>query len=177
MASSSYEPLPRHLHSAVQVQENTYLWGGLTRKNSDSSRREVINIFDSHTEIWKERSTTGVPPPGHYYGSFAMVCGDLYYFGARDGNRFYNSVHKLQLRSLEWKEIVESNPADRPQPKAGCGMVAYQQQLALIGGCSSPPSGSLQSGAKFIRSQTHPWCGYINEFHLFSIEEGMRISL
>ena len=177
MASSSYEPLPRQLHSAVQVEENTYLWGGVTREISDPSRREVINIFDSRTEIWMERNTAGVPPPGHYYGSFATVCGDLYYFGARDGNTFYNSVHKLKLRTLEWKEIVESNPASRPLPKAGCGMVAYQQQLALIGGCSSPPSGPLQSGAKFIRSQSRPWLGYTNEFHLLSIKAGMQISL
>ena len=179
MASSSDEPLPRQLHSAVQVEENTYLWGGLTRESSDSSRREVINIFDSRTEIWKERNTAGVPPPGHYYGSFAMVCGDLYYFGARDGNTLYNSVHKLRLskRTLKWKKIVESNPARGPLPKTGCGMVAYQQQLALIGGFSSPPNGRLQSGAKFIRSQSYPWCGYTNEFHLLSIEGGMRISL
>ena len=177
MASSSYEPLPRHLHSAVQVQENTYLWGGLTREISDSGIRKFINTFDSHTEIWKEQSTTGIPPPGQYYGSSAMVCGDLYYFGARDGKTLYNSVHKLQLSTLEWKEIVKSNPARGPLPKAGCGMVAYQQQLALIGGCSRPPSGPLQSGAKFIRSQSHPWLGYTNEFHLLSIKAGMRISL
>ena len=177
MASSSYEPLPRHLHSAAQVQENTYLWGGLTQEISDSSRTDVINIFDSHTEIWEERSTTGVPPPGQYYGSSALVCGDLYYFGARDGRTFYNSVHKLQLSTLEWKEIVKSNPARGPLPKVGCGMVAYQQQLALIGGFSSLPSGPLQSGANFIRSQSNPRCGYTNEFHLLSIEEGMQISL
>ena len=171
--TSSYKPLPRYLHSAVQVQENTYFWGGLPRESSDSSRREVITIFDSHTELWEEQSTTGVLPPGQYYGSFAMVCGDLYYFGGRDGETIYNSIHKLQLTTLEWNEIVESNPARGPLLKGGCGMVAYQQQLALIGGGSSHPSGPLQSGAKFIRSHSHPLCGYTNEFHLFSIKEGM----
>lgn len=168
MVSSMNEPSPRYLHSAVQVQENTYLWGGLTQEISDSSRREV-NIFDSHTEIWKEQSTTGVPPLGRYYGSSAMVCGDLYYFGGRDGKNFYNSVHKLELKTLEWKEIVKSNPASGP----GCGMVAYQQQLAVIGGCIRVPKAPLQSGAEFIVSDIYPWCGYTNQFHLLSIKEGM----
>ena len=175
--ASSYEPLPRTLHSAVQVQENTYLWGGLTPESSDSSGREVINIFDSHTEVWKERSTTGVPPPGHYYGSSAMVCGDLYYFGARNGETFYNSVHKLQLSTLEWEEIMKSDQASGPLRKVGSGMVAYQQQLALIGGFGIPPSGRLESGAKFIETQDHPRLGYTDEFHLLSIKAGMRILL
>ena len=61
MASSVYEPSPRLDHSSIQVQDNAYLWGGFTQ---DSSRSEVINIFDSYVEMWKEQSTTGVPPPG-----------------------------------------------------------------------------------------------------------------
>jgi len=170
MASSVYEPSPRLWHSSVQIEENAYLWGGLTQ---DSSRSEVINIFDSYTEMWKERSTTGVPPPGQYNGSFTVVGSNLYYFGGNHGRIYFSSVNELQLSSLEWNEIMECNTAEGPLLKSGCGMVAYQQQLAVIGGFASAPTGSLQAGAEFIKSINYPGKGWNNEFHLFSIREGV----
>ena len=169
MAFSVYEPPPRFHHSSAQVEDNVYLWGGLTQ---DSSRSEVINIFNSYTESWKKRSTTGIPPPGLRDGSFTLLCDDLYYFGGYDGKRAHNSLHKLQTRTLEWQDIKPANPAGGPLPKLGCGMVAYQQQLALIGGYCSTPKGPLQSGAEFIKSSRLNGFGWTNEFHLFSIREG-----
>jgi len=169
-----YEPSPRIYHSSAQVEDNAYLWGGLTQ---DSGESKIINIFDSYTEKWKEQSTTGVPPPGQYTGSFTVVGSNLYYFGGDNGRKIiFSSVHELQLSNLEWNEIVQSNTADGPLPKSGCGMVAYQEQLALIGGYSSAPTGPLQAGAEFIKNTEHPGCGWNNEFHLFSIK-GVWISL
>jgi len=170
MASSVYEPSPRFCHSSVQIEENAYLWGGFSK---DSSRSEVINIFDSYTEKWKEQSTTGVPPPGQYSGCFTAVGSNLYYFGGDDGIKLFSSVHELQLSNLEWNEIVQSNTAEGPLPKCGCGMVAYQQQLAVIGGNGSAPTGPLQAGAEFIENIDYPGQGWNNQFHLFSIKEGV----
>ena len=170
MASSVYEPSPGLFHSSVQVEDNAYLLGGLTQ---DSSRSEFISTFNSYRESWKEHSTTGVPPPGLQAGSFTLLCDDLYYFGGSDGKRPHNSLHKLQTRTLEWQGIKQANPAGGPLPKLGCGMVAYKQQLALIGGYSSAPTGPLQSGAEFIKSIKYPPEGWNNEFHLFSIREGV----
>jgi len=170
MASSVYEPSPRLWHSSVQIEDNAYLWGGFTQ---DSSKSEVINIFDSYAEMWKEQSTTGVPPPGEYAGSFTVVGSDLYCFGGYDGRKYFSSVHKLQLSNLEWNEIIQSNTAEGPLPKCGCGVVAYQQQLALVSGFGSAPKGPLQAGAEFIESIDYPGEGWNNQFHLFSIKEGM----
>ena len=170
MASSVYEPSPRYRHSSVQVEDSAYFWGGFTQ---DSSRSEVINIFDSYVEMWKEQSITGVPPPGQYSGCFAVVGSNLYYFGGDDGRNFFSSVHELQLSNLEWNEIMQSNTANGPLPKCGCGMVAYLQQLAVIGGQGSAPTGPLQSGAEFIESINYPGQGWNNQFHLFSIKEGV----
>jgi len=168
--TSVYEPSARYRHSSVQVEENAYLWGDHTK---NSNRSEVINIFDGYIEMWKEKSTTGVPPPGQCDGSFTVVGSNLYYFGGSDKRAFFSSVHELQLSNLEWNEIIESNKAEGPLPKCGCGMVAYQQQLAVIGGYGSAPTGPLQSGAEFIRRIKHPGLGWNNEFHLFSIKEGV----
>ena len=170
MASSVYEPSPRFSHSSVQVEDNAYLWGGITQ---DSSRSEVINIFDCYSESWKKRSTTGIPPPGLERGEFTLLCDDLYYFGGFDGKRYHNSLHKLQTRTLKWQDIKQANPAGGPLPKAGCGMVAYQQQLAVIGGLCSTPTGPLQSGAEFIKHSIFTGYGWTNEFRLFGIKEGV----
>ena len=170
MASSVYEPSPRVSHSSVQVEDNAYLWGGLTR---DSSRSEFISIFNSYSESWKKRSTTGIPPPGLESGCFTLLCDDLYYFGGYGGKRGHNSLHKLQTRTLEWQDIKQANPAGGPLPKWGCRMVAYQQKLALIGGYRHTPTGPLQSGAEFIKSHRYTGYGWTNEFHLFSIREGV----
>ena len=170
MASSVYEPSPRLNHSSVQVEDSAYLWGGVTQ---DSSRSEVINIFDSYAEMWKERSTTGVPPPGQFNGSFTVVGSNLYYFGGSDGRKFFSSVHELQLSNLEWNEIMQSNTAEGPLPKCGCGMVAYQHQLALIGGYGSAPTGPFQPDAEFIKNINYPGKGWTNELHLLTIKEGV----
>ena len=97
-----------------------------------------------------------------------MVGSNLYYFGGDDGRKYFSSVHELQLSNLEWNEIMESNTAEGPPLKCGCGMVAYQQQLALIGGYSSTPTGALQAGAEFIKNTKRPEHGWNNEFHPFS---------
>jgi len=52
-------------------------------------------------------------------------------------------------------------------------MVAYQQQLAVIGGFGSAPTGPFQAGAEFIKRINYPGEGWNNEFHLFSIREGV----
>jgi len=67
-------------------------------------------------------------------------------------------------------------PANRsggPLPKWGCVMAAYQQQLAVIGGFCSAPTGLLQSGAEFIKHPNFTGYGWTSEFHLFSIKEGV----
>ena len=170
MASSVYEPSPRYHHSSAQIHEDAYLWGGLTQ---DSSKSEVINVFNSYVERWNKRSTIGVPPLGQYCGCFAVVGSDLYYFGGYDGRKFFSSVYKLQPSNLEWNQIMESNTAEGPLLKVRCGMVAYQQQLALIGGYASAPTGPLHSGAEFTKHPKFTGCGWTNEFHLFSIKEGV----
>jgi len=68
---------------------------------------------------------------------------------------------------------MQSNTAEGPLPKCGCGVVAYQQQLALVSGFGSAPTGPLQAGAEFIESIDYPGEGWNNQFHLFSIKEGV----
>ena len=171
--ASFYQPSPRYGHSAIQVQEKSYLLGGRTQWFSNSSRSDVINFFDCYIETWKEERTTGTPPPGLFARATTLLCDELFSFGGTDGNgRYFSYLHKLQTRTLEWKEIARNNLAGGPLPKIACRIVAYREHLALIGGFCHTPTSPLQSGAEFIETPIYKGYGCTNEFHLFNVKEG-----
>ena len=172
-----YEPSPRLAHGAADVGGRCYLRGGYVQDFSASGRRKLastVEIFDPHLETWEEHPTTGVPPPGLYTGACTSLLDSFYWFGGYDGSSYYNSLHRLDTTTLEWREIQPLNQADGPMRKFGCGMVSFlQDQLAMLGGCGIP-TGPTQPGAMFTKS-THSTdgSGWSNELHVFNITEGM----
>ena len=133
-----YEPSPRFLHGAAPVRGKCYLWGGRVQGFSWHGRRKLastIEIFDPYLETWKKRHITGVPPPGLYGGACTSLLDSLYWFGGFDDNTCYNSLHRLDPTTLEWRELQPLNQADGPMRKAGCGMVPFlPDRLAVFGG-------------------------------------------
>ena len=124
----------------------------------------TIEIFDPYLETWYKHHTTGVPPPGVCSGACTSLLDSLYWFGGSDGNWFYNSLHKLDPTTLEWRELQPQNQADGPMRKVQCGMVSFfQDQLAVFGGYGIP-TGPTQPGAMFID-------GMSDELHVFNITE------
>ena len=100
----------------------------------------------------------------------------LYVYGGWDGQSASNSLHTLDLVTLNWKELTPSNPADAPMKMSGCGMVAYgKNQLVLFGGFGLPSSenGKIQPGSMFFRRNSISGeKGWTNELKVFNIEEG-----
>ena len=172
-----YEPSPRLSHGAAAVGGRCYLWGGRVQDFTASGRRKLtstVDIFDPYLETWEEHPTTGVPPPGLYFGACTSLLDSLYWFGGWDGSCRYNSLHRLDTTTLEWREIQPLNQADGPMRKIGCGMVSFlQDQLAVFGGYGIP-TGPTQPGAMFTKS-THytDGRGWSSELHVFTITEGM----
>ena len=124
-----YEPSPRFAHGAAPVGGRCYLWGGCV-PDSESNRRKLLStveIFDPYLETWEEHPTTGVPPPGLYLGACTSLLDSLYWFGGYDGSSHYNSLHRLDTTTLEWKEIQPLNQADGPRRKSGCEIVSFLQ--------------------------------------------------
>ena len=177
-----YEPSPRFSHCAAAVAGRCFLWGGNAPKVSEYNRRKTIEIFDPYLETWEKHNTTGVPPPGLYGRGYASLLDSLYWFGGRDeidGKSFYNSLHRLDPTTLEWRELHPLNQADGPMRKWGCGMVPFlQDKLAIFGGYGIPrfsgygiPTGH---GAMFIEDICSTgWKGWSNEFHVFDIAKCM----
>ena len=171
------EPAPRFLHGAAAIGGRCYLWGGHVQDLSKSGRRKLtstIETFDPYLETWEKHPTTGVSPPGLYYEACTSLLDSLYWFGGYDGSSYYNSLHKLDTTTLEWRELQPLNKADGPMRKVGCGMVSFHQdKLAVFGGYGFP-TGPTQPGAIFIKDTDYTdGSGWSNELHVFDITEGM----
>ena len=177
-----YEPSPRFHHGAAPAGGRCYLWGGRVQDFSQSGRRKLastIEIFDPYLETWEKHPTRGVPPtgeppPGLYGGACTSLLDSLYWFGGRDGSYYYNSLHRLDTTTLEWRELQPLNQADGPMRKHGCGMVSFlQDRLAMFGGYGIP-TGPTQPGAMFTKDTDFTdGSGLSNELHVFNITEGM----
>ena len=174
-----YEPTLRCGHRATSIGGRCYLWGGRVQDFPEGGRRKLastIEIFDPYLETWDKHPTTGVPPPGLYYGACTSLLDLLYWFGGYDGSSYYNSLHRLDPTTLEWRELQSLNQADGPMRKRGCGMVSFlQDQLAVFGGYGIP-TGHTQPGATFTKD-THftDGSGWSNELHVFDTTEGMSV--
>ena len=171
------KPSPRWGHYAAQVGGRCFLWGGRVPDFSASGRKKLastVEIFDPYLEVWEQKTTTGVSPPGLYDGACASISDQLYSFGGYDGTSLYNSLHTMDPTSLEWKEVRVLNQDDLPMKKLACRMVAYNQdRLALLGGFGIP-TGPAQPGVRFIRDTSIPGAmGWTEEFHIFNINEGV----
>ena len=174
--SKLYEPFPKFGHGATLVGGRCYLWGGRVQDFSESGRRKLtstIEIFDPYLETWEKHHTTGVPPPGLYDGTCTSLLDSLYWFGGHDGSSYYNSVHRLDPTTLEWRELQPLNEAEGPMRKIWCGMVSFfQDQLATFGGYGIL-KGPIQPEATFINHLFASGIGWSNELHVFDITRSM----
>ena len=170
------EPYPRCGHGAAAVGGRCFLWGGCSvggRKKLPST----IEVFDPYLETWEEHPTTGAPPPGLYSGACTSLLDSLYWFGGSDGRSLYNSLHRLDTTTLEWRKLQPLNQAYGPMRKYGCKMVSFlQDRLATFGG-HGIPAGPTQPGAILTEDANYTdGRGWSNELHVFTITEGNFVS-
>ena len=174
-ATELREPSPRYGHHAAEVGGRCYLWGGYVPEGSKRKLKLTVEIFEPYLETWEEHPTMGEPPPGVHSGACTSLLDSLYWFGGRDDNSYYNSIHRLDTTTLEWRELQPLNPADGPMRKAGCRMVSFlQDKLAMFGGYGIPtgPAGvMLTKNTDFIDR-----IEWTDEFHVYNIKEGMQVS-
>ena len=152
---SKYEPLSRWGHAAVAAGSKLHVWRGWT----GSARKlkavaSTVEQFDVTTEQWKQKSIYNTPPPGLCNTANTVVGTSLYSFGGYDGRNPSNSLHQLDLHTLEWKDVVVQNPSSGPQKKFGCRMVSYRDNQLII----------------FAGSMEDPRC--TNEVHVFNLNKG-----
>ena len=154
------------------------MWGGRTVDWSPSQLRTVaytVHIFDTNSELWQSRETTGPPHPG-LMDPASLLIGDVtYFFGGFDGNSYYNSLHQLDLEQLMWRNAQPRHTSHAPMKKAGCGMVSFGQDKLIVFAGYGIPSPRVHPGPIFIPDKEFTdvdgggWC---NELHLYDIKTG-----
>ena len=170
-----YEPCPRVWHHAAPIGDRVFMRGGRTKDFSDISRRKlasVVEIYYPYLEAWQQEATTGVPPPGLYFGGSTPVHNSLLWYGGSDGESRFGTLHQLNTTTLNWEELHQCTPQG-PMAKSGYGLASFHgNKAALFGGCGIP-TGSTQPGSALTRDTG--WSdgsGWTNEFHLFDLQEG-----
>lgn len=138
LLSPRYEPMPRMWHTSCQIGSEVILYSGLTKDYSEKTKRHLasaVDVFDMYTELWQRKKVTGEGlAPGAYSAASASVADDLFMFGGNDGRRFYNSLHRLKGGS-KWTQVCPQNEkTESPMAKYGAGMVAFGDNLAVLGG-------------------------------------------
>ena len=177
LSGRRYEPMPRILHTAQQAHNKVLVHGGRTNDYSKKTKRHlpsVVEVFDTYTQLWQQKVVTGeAPAPGVYFAASASVDDDLFTFGGRDENRWYNALHRLK-NALQWIELCPQNKSpEAPMAKCGAGMVAFGDNLAVFGGYGIP-HGPIQPGSSFIRDTRFTvGRGWTNELHIYNLKDGM----
>ena len=113
---TSYEPLPRSSHAAVAVDNKLHMWGGEGGSREKSQEvAQKLEVFDISTELWEQKPTRGIPPPGPCDTAYAVVGSCLFVFGGCGGESRHNSLFKLDLRTFQWEQVRVSNPSRSPK--------------------------------------------------------------
>ena len=124
--------------------------------------------MDLDTGKWKQAATTGNPPLGVIGYSSAVIENSILYFGGycKHDDCYHNSVIRLSIDSLKWKELFPTNPHTGPMMKYECGMIPVKidrkYYLLVIGGSGPLVNTPQQQNAQYVGGRT-------NEQHYFDL--------
>ena len=160
--SSDALPSARLWPFIASVGDLVYLWGG-----DRDIEPEVVFIFHRDTKTWARQHTRGPHPPAGLREGGCCISGQhLYIYGGRDGTSRYGTLYELNTNSWNWRKLSDGG-ARGPGKKSGCRMIAYQDQLLVVGGKYSEMPGSRQVGSSYMNGKT-------NEVHSFNLTTGKR---
>ena len=174
-----YEPMPRFRYVSAQVGSKVLVYSGWTQDRSEQSKHRLasaVEVFDTRTELWETKQTTGeLPVPGLFGAACASLNEDLFTYGGMDGNgRKMASLHRLDTQTYHWYKLSPRNAKEEsPMAKSGAGMIGCGDNLALFAGYGLP-HGPIQPGSSFVEdTRCTDGRGWTNEFHFYRLREGM----
>ena len=162
-----YEPQGRFSHCSAIVDGKQYTYGGYFGAGG-SPPLSMVEILDLVTEKWQQIPTTGEAPPGYMDASCAAVGTYIFHFGGRDANKYYNTIHCLEISKLTWRATPAVNPRQAPIPKYGAGMVVIGNILIISGGVGYLPD--HPDPGKYVPNPVYEGRGYTNEVHCFHVD-------
>ena len=164
---SQHEPVGRWSHCSAIVDGKQYTYGGHFGAGG-SPPLSTVEIFNLVTEQWQQMTTTGEMPPGQIGASCAAVATSVYYFGGRDEDNIYNTLHCLEINKLIWRATPAVNPHEAPMLKMNAAMLVYGNTLIISGGYGVLPQNPNPN--KYIPDPDRKGEGWTNELHCFHVD-------
>ena len=168
---SHYEPQARRRHCSVMIDGKNYTYGGLLGPRTPLEPPTVIEVFDVAAEKWEQKNTSGVPPPGFIDTACAAIGQKMYTFAGANGQTFFNCIHCLDARSLNWNEVAPLNPEEAPMCKTTAAMVTYRGTLLVtFAGYGILPQ-NRRTGVEYIEDpEMNNGLGWTNELCYFDLD-------
>jgi len=120
-------PSPGPFVASSGGEGQLYLWGG-------DKEPCAVHIYSVDTEAWMKKITGEMhPPAGLYNGACYVADQHFYLYGGSDGSSYHGALFQLDMESWSWKKLSNCSPG-APGKKSGCRMIAYKQNLVIVGG-------------------------------------------
>ncbi|GMI79539.1 acyl-CoA binding protein 4 [Hibiscus trionum] len=130
-------PVSRGGQSVTLVGTTLVIFGGQDAKRSPLND---LHILDLETMTWDEIDAAGVPPsPRSDHAATVNAERYLFVFGGGSNATFFNDLHVLDLKTMEWSRPAQDG--ELPTPRAGHAGVTVGENWYIAGG------GDNKSGA------------------------------
>ncbi|CAG5114765.1 unnamed protein product, partial [Candidula unifasciata] len=101
----SNTPFQRYGHTAVEYENNAYIWGG---RNDSVGACNTLFRFNGADFKWDRPAVSGLVPEARDGHSACVVNHNMYIYAGYEEftDRFSNDVHCLNLQTFAWTEII-----------------------------------------------------------------------
>ncbi len=127
-----HEPQPRVGHSAVSIDGNVLMWGGV----GEDGRRVDASVVESFISgQWGSRATTGTAPLATSCSGSVLFNGIAYNLGGYGDGGSSNDLHGMDSKLMEWVKVNYNNTRKEPRPRRSCGVILRgTEELVVVGG-------------------------------------------
>lgn len=131
-------PSARAWHSATQLDDVLFVFGGETRDNDNDDRHQTNSalVYDRTYRTWYTPSISGgAPTPrGGHCAALIPNTRNIAVFGGINGNKWMNDLYILH-DLCEWKKVrLSSIKSARPSPRSYASLTPAAGYLVLFGG-------------------------------------------
>ena len=156
-------PSPKRGPFIASAGDLAYLWGG-----EGDTEPGAVFIYSEEMETWTRKLTKGQhPPAGLSSGACCIADQHFYLYGGYNRSSRHGALFQLNMADWSWKELSNLTPGG-PGKKSGCGMVAYKQNVVIVGGFYYERPSSTQDGSSYDDR------GKTNEVHSYNLATSKR---
>ena len=116
---------------AVQVGDETYLWGG--QQNGEPLPRDIVYVYNRTADSWRTIKATGDIPLHSVYAAIAVCDGVFYIHGGRDqSEKKTNAISSFSPTTGKFKVIPVVG--DRPSPRSAFEGWTFERKVIFFAG-------------------------------------------